>query len=249
MNVKHLRDILESLNGVGITEVVMNPTDKGALVSGSNRERSVVCFHEVDGFDVGGKSLAIQNVNALLSRVSLFNDAEVDNVDDGGYYRTLNFKEGRRKASYHCADRKHIMVPRQAPGETNITAENGIVLQPEHVEFIGQAVSSMSLTGNREAASISMNVKAGDLYISIFDGQDDKVTEVIHGVGKYDTDLGTWGIEALHRVLRRASQSSEVVGSRIGIEMPKGSVVFCITEYRVAVIGVAGIDVLVIPVV
>lgn len=258
MDIINLKFILETLHSVGISEMVLSPTVKNdkpsTLVRGSNRERSVVVYHEIEDLVLTEVPMGVQSVNGLLSRISLFDEskASIELVQSHDIVGTVNIKQGRKKATYRCADPNQLSAPNRIPGDLAISEASAIIIPSSQVDFLGQAISSMSLTGNKEERTITMQVtEEGSLDVTIVDGEDDSFKEIIEDVGGSPTEKGTWDVSSFSRVMKRASENSEVsfrriFGSDVG-EVEDKAVVFSITEYKIAVFAVADLDILVVP--
>ena len=257
MDIIQLKQILETLNSVGINEMVIEPTEKdgvkNTLIRGSNRDRNVVVYHEIPDLNLTDTVIGIQSVNGLLSRINLFDEAKASIELDvtGAMVGTILVKQGRKKATYRCADPSTLNAPSRIPGELKVSLDNAIMLSKDNVNFLGQAISSMSLTGNKEERNITMQVEDGNLTVKIVDGEDDSFTEVMEGVGGDNTERGVWDVGSFLRVMKKSSETSDIAFRRIigsDAEVEDGGVLFSISEFRVAVFAVADLDILVIPV-
>ena len=257
MDIIQLKQILETLNSVGINEMILEPSEKdgvkNTLIRGSNRDRTVVLYHEIPDLNLTDTIIGVQSVNGLLSRINLFDEAKASIELDvaGGMVGTVRVKQGRRKATYRCADPSSLKAPTHVPGGLTVTADNAIMLSKDSVDFLGQAISSMSLTGNKEERNIAMKVEGGNLTVKIVDGEDDSFTEVMEGVGGADTGRGMWDVGSFLRVMKKSAETSDIAFRRIigsDAEVEVGGVLFSVSEFRVAIFAVADLDILVIPV-
>ena len=251
--IKSLKTVLETLNSVGIAEAIFEPHENGTLIKASNKDRTVICFHVVAGLESPVKTtIAVQSVNALLSRLNLFDcdkaDLEID-LDNHGNAGSIQIKEKRKKLTYHCSNPSLINVPHRIPGNVVITGDNSIKIPSKYVDFLAQVTTSMTLTGKKEERGISLMVKDSVLEVAITDGEDDTFKEAIEGFNVPDTLKGKWDVSAFIRVLRKAGDTSTIVQSRLGCEDKEddGSVRMIITQYRVAAFAVADLDIMVVP--
>lgn len=235
MEIVKLRELLEVLSTVGIEEVVLEPSEDGTLIRGSNKEATVVVFHEIEDNMTDGSTLAIQSVKGLLSRIALFdmNKASLIAEDDGELILTLTVKQSRKSATYRCASPGALHVPKKIPGDLGIV--NPIVFSSEYVDQISQAISSISQTGAKDKRAISMSVDGGVASLSIFDGESDDFTDQFE-VDFPDKRSVSWEAAAFQRVMKQSLSAN------------KDKCIFSITEYGIAPFSLGVVSVLLVPI-
>jgi len=234
MDMTSIKVLLEALTSVGIDEAVLEPVDGGTLVRGANKDLNVIVYDIVDDTLVE-YPLGIQSVRGLLSRLNLFETAkaviEVEARD--GRVVDIMIKQGRKKASYKCAEPSSLSVPKKVPGDLDIT--NSIVFNSEYVDHVTQAVSAMSFTGSKAERTVSIAVKDNVATFSIFDGEDDTFSDELD-VDFPDIRAVSWEVSPFQRVMKQALDSNSKECR------------FTITEYGIAVFDLSGINILVAPV-
>lgn len=234
MDINLFKQLLEVLASVGVEEVVIEPTDDGTLIRGANKDLNVVVYHTIEASLVE-HPLGIQTVKGLLSRIQLFDIAKASINLESSDELVVDFsiKQGRKKASFKCADPRSMAVPKKIPGDLSI--ENRIEFDRSYVEHLSQAISAMSYTGSKAERSISMGVKDSVAEFSIFDGEDDTFSDEID-LDFPDTSKTSWDVAPFQRVLKQS------------LDMDGENAVFTITEFGIAVFDVGIINVLVAPV-
>ncbi|MDA3806884.1 MAG: hypothetical protein PF440_03135 [Thiomicrorhabdus sp.] len=241
MDIMEAKTILTELSSVGIDEVVFDHMDKGTRVRGSNQEKTVVVYFEIP-IIFCDKSIGIQSVNGLLSRINLFDEtkASISLVEDNnGDIGTINVKQGRKKASYRCNDPRKVNAPSRVPGDLALTNENVISFDKEYVTYLSTAISAMSYTGTKAERTISVQIEDDNATVAVFDGLDDTFTDVIETVGAINTDRAVWEVIPFSRVMKQS----------VSAPSNADSAKFCITEHGIAVFGLENLDIVVVPMV
>jgi hypothetical protein len=231
------KNILETLSGVGIEELVIEPLDKTkSRLRGANKERNIIVFDEVDN-QLSDLPLGVMSVKGFLSRLDLFDPdkASISLTDDSTMINNVLIKQGRKKASYKTADPRHLAVPKKIPG--NLESDVNIVLSKETIDYLSQAITSMSYTGAKAERTISLTISNETMTISIFDGEDDTFSDEIACDGASDSPKSSWEVIPFLRVLKK---SVELSNDDIGT--------FHITEHGIAVFQVGEREIIVAPV-
>jgi hypothetical protein len=232
------KNILETLSGVGIEELVIEPIDKNkSRLRGANKERNIIVFDEVDN-QLSGLPLGIMSVKAFLSRLELFDPdkASISVTNDSTVINNVAIKEGRKKASYKCADPSHLAVPKKIPGNLESTAT--ITMSKERVDYLSQAITSLSYTGNKAERIVTVSIKDEVMSLSIFDGEDDTFSDEIECVGAADSPKAAWEVNPFLRVLKKSAEQSEDDTARWHIT-EHGIAVFVVGTYNIIVAPVA----------
>lgn len=241
MDIKITKALLTELSSVGISQMIVDPTEKGTLFRGTNDNRSLILFDEL-GDNLTEMSLGIKSVNALLSRINLFDEekAKIELVATSeGYCRDIIVKQGRKRVSYRChePDTKYIQAPKHMPGTFTITEDNAIMFDKEYVSYLSTAVSAMAYTGDKEERTIKVSADGGVVTVSIFDGSDDSFVDVVEG---FDENLkleGVFDVASFSRVMKQSVNSPS----------NNGNAVFTISEQGVGVFRLEYMDILVHP--
>lgn len=234
MDIRTIKTLLEVLTSVGIEEAVLENVEDGTLVRGSNKDMNVVVFHTIPE-QLVDSIMGIQSVKGLLSRLQLFdvNKAVITLNTANDRIVDLVIKQGRKKASYRCAEAKQLSVPKKIPGD--LTIVDKIEFGREYVDHLMHAITAMSYTGTKAERSISISVKDGVGEFSIFDGENDTFTDEFP-VEFPDTQPVSWDVAPFHRVMKQS------------LEANTENAIFTITEYGIIVFDLSFINVLVAPV-
>lgn len=234
-----LQKLLNTLASVGIEEAAIetSPENEGmTLVRGASKS-NVVVFHEIDGefFDA---PVGIQTVRGLLARIDLFDVTKAtvsSSGADGKFITDLTLKQGRRSASFRCADPTRLTIPKRVP--SNIGLDERIVLPGEYVANITTAIAAMAMTGSKADRTISLTLKDGILTTTIFDGEDDSFTDelVIDGAEDLANFTSSWDVPSFQLVMKESKAANG------------GNAVFAVTEHKIAVFNIGMVNVLVIP--
>lgn len=236
--LKSLKQILEVLHSLGVSEAIIEPDDGQTRIRAAHGDGSIVVYDHIDDNDVVDLPMAIQSVNGLLSRLNLFdvNKASADIEDNGNIITDIRIKQGRKKASFRFAEMKNVAVPSQKP-ET--TPSDVITFPSDYVKYIGKAISAMSFTGDKKERTISVKGDGGSgvLSISITDGEDDSFDEEIENVN-IETERGIWEVIPFQRVMNKSSDYNS---------HDDGSANFTIDEFGIATFQVGLFSVMVLP--
>jgi hypothetical protein len=235
LDIHLLKTLLEVLSSVGVEEAVVEPSEDGTLVRGANKDRSVIIYHTIPD-SLLECPMGIQSVKGMLSRLELFDSTKsaITTTTHNDLISDLTVKQGRKKASYKCAEPSALTVPKKVPGDLSIVKE--ITFDKAYVDYLSQAITAMSYTGSKQERSISISVKAGDLELTIFDGEDDSFVDEMKVDDFEDTKKISWDVQPFQRVLK---QSLECRGE---------SAAFTISEHGIAVFDLSLINVLVAPI-
>lgn len=235
MDIKDLKPVLAELSSVGITEVVIEPADSGSLLRGSNADRSLLIFFTVP-MNIATKPLGVKNVNALLSRINLFDEekASIEPVDSSeGNIGILNFKQGRKKASYRCHAPSQIQAPRSMPSDVQINDSNSITLSKEWVDQLNGAISSMSYTGEKDKRTVSIKGDGSSIEVTIFDGSDDSFVDEVEIAGI--ECRGLFDVAPFSKLMKASATNND------------GSAIFSISSNGIGLFRVNLLDVVVHP--
>lgn len=201
--ISDLKLILETLSSVGIDEAIIEPTEQGSIIRAANSTGNIIIYDEVPE-TISEYPLGIQSVRGLLSRINLFDvdkcSSELD--DNGTYVRDIKIKEGRKSATFRFCPPSNIHAPRSAPD----TEESEVLtLSNEYVKYLGQAITSMSFTGEKEERTISLKGTERGLVVKISDGEDDSFNELVEGIDT-ETITGVWEVVPFQRVMNKSSE-------------------------------------------
>lgn len=232
--LKSLKQILEVLHSLGVSEAIIEPDNNQTRIRAAHEDGSIVVYDHIDDHIVD-LPMAIQSVNGLLARLNLFDidKASADMKDNGDIITDIKIKQGRKKASFRFADKRKVAVPSQKP-ET--TPSDVLTFTSEYVKYLGKAISSMSFTGEKKSRTINVKGDGEVLNISITDGEDDSFDEEIEDVS-VETERGIWEVIPFQRVMNKASDYNK----------DDGSANFVIDEYGIATFQVGMFSVMVLP--
>lgn len=232
-SIKH---VLEVLTSVGIDEVVFEPTDSGGTkLRGANKDQNIIVFDTIDE-NITDHPMGVQSVKGLLSRIQLFDDskASIEFEDNDELITDIKVKQGRKKVSYRCAAPSNVLAPKRVPGDFD--SDDRIELEKEYTDYISQAISSMSYTGDKAERTISIGVEDNSATFNIFDGEDDSFSDV-KTVDYPDSDKAYWEVVPFQRVMKQSVEQST-----------EGKASFFITEHGIAVFSVSNLKIIVAPV-
>lgn len=241
MDIKIIKTLLTELSSVGISQVIIDPTEEGSMFRGTNDDRTLIVYNEV-GEKLADMPIGIKNVNAILSRINLFDEdkAKIELVEtNDGYCGDFIVKQGRKRVSYRCHEpiTKYIQAPTTIPGDLSITDENQIKFDKEYVTYLSNAFSAMAYTGDKQERTISVEVSEGSATISIFDGSDDTFVDVVEGINDSLSLKGLFDVAPFSRVMKQSVNS----------ESNDGYSVFTMTEQGVGIFKLEYMDILVHP--
>lgn len=241
INLRFLKNILEQLISLGITEAVIEPIVKDGedytQVRAGNKDHSILIFDQIEG-KLSEKALAVSSTNGLLSRLSLFNEdkSSVTVLNGSSFVSSIEIKEGKRKATYTMSQPQLILAPRQMP-KYEILGEE-IKFSKEFIDQLLDVFSSMSYTGKRENRKISFKSGKGELNITISDGESDSFSESF-AANLTESDIPTtqWELDAFKMAMKKSSECNV-----------DKSVSFVITDIGTAILTAAPLSVIVAPV-
>ena len=240
---KELSELLRTVESVGVKSLAILPSSDGvgSDISGANDKLDVIIFDSIP-FKFSDDIISIYGVSALLSRLCLFNqdkDINLDFVNDGkGEVSSIEMKQGRRKATFHCYNYKKLPVPKSIPEEcykkvTDLT----VTLSKDSSELISSAIGSMTAaTPNYEEvySHVSLASIGGDLSLSIFDGGSDNFNDIFDSCGSPTDNKGHYSVSRFRSVLKESIRNSD-------------SISVCITEAGTAVFPLGNINVILMP--
>lgn len=236
MEIHELKLLLEDLQSVGIESAVFEPSDDKTLVRATNKDRSVVVFCEAN-VALSDASIALNNVNSLLSRINLFdqNKAKIEVTETDGEVDDIIIKQGRRKTVQRCSKVSQVQVPSKIPVDLQITDSNCIKITDKYVSYIVDAISSLSKTVSSEDSKISIEVDNKVCKINITDGECDSFSDELDEIDVDDVSKSHWFAAPFSRVMKRSVNED-------------GMCEFMITsDYGLAVFRVGIIDAIVAP--
>lgn len=211
MDIKSFFALLEHLTSVGVSRVVLTPDPENNLtaVQGSDDGANVIVFDNISEM-YSDAQMCIQNTNALLSRLKLFDleKASIEFVKHKSNESILQvtIKQGRRSATYRCASRAAVYVPSRIP-DLNISG-NPVVLEADYVDYLSKAISAITMTGSNKDRRVSM-ANNGIVSISVDDGEHDSFHDQINVEGVNEFDPSSWNVSAFQKVMKYTSSVGE----------------------------------------
>jgi len=209
MDIVAFKSVLSELALVGVNEVVLDNKGETTLLRGSNEQKTILIYHSIPHI-FAKTSIGIRNVNAVLSRLNLFDEAkasiEMTNGTDGNV-GVINFKQGRKRASYRCYSPKACAAPQFIPEDTLSPNEAWMELPKAYVEFVTSAVSAMAYTGNKDKRTIGIKISDESMEINIFDGEDDTFTDTVPIDVDVDRD-GTYDVASFTKLMKVSVSAS-----------------------------------------
>lgn len=236
MSLVVLADLLKTMDSVGITEAVMEPTDNdGTLIRAANKDRNVIIFHEVPE-SIVDMPMGVQSVKGLLGRIMLFDldKASLDFRDNGTEISDLTIKQGRKKATFRFADTDKLSVPKRVPEETPVS---GVVMAKEYVDYLNSAIGAMSYTGTKQTQTISIGVSESIAEVTVFDGESDSFVDHFN-VDAEDVGKGVWEVAPFKTVMGQSVKYSDDASASLSIR----------PTHKIAVFNVGAVDVMVSPI-
>lgn len=241
MDISALKVILDTLNSVGITQVIIEPLDEGGtMVRGSNKDRTILVFDKLEDRLVD-MPMGIQSVPGLLSRIQLFDEekASIKLEDNGSIILSATVKQGKKKASFRFVDptkRDTLPVPARIPGVLKIQ-ENCITLSDDYVKYISAAIMAMSYTGNKADRTLSLSKGSDGVTINVSDGEDDDFTDTLENTIDFELDSTVnYEISSFERLIKVSRDFNVKKESR-----------FTINEHQVAIFDLGVLNVLAAP--
>jgi hypothetical protein len=207
MNIQTLESLLSVLSSVGVECVKIAPAEdgEGTLVSGSGTNNNVLVFDVIED-EFSEYPINIQNINALLSRLRLFDTSKAsvtfeDNGNgDKSVNRSITIKQGRRKITYHLALK--LPVPQFMP-DMDVEGDP-VQFDKEYTEYLSKAINAVSMTGDKVKRRIRMSSSDEELKVTIFDGEDDSFNDTIEvGADMITFDNFQWNVPAFQKVMKQ----------------------------------------------
>ena len=229
MQITELRSILSSLQKIGIKRCVFTPSEEGLRISGSSKDDNVIVFDTIDT-DIIDVPMGVNDISALLSRVDLFDDSATIVVDSSDCVDSLTIKKARKKVTFHCQEPSTLTVPKKIPPLSPDT--ESVKLSEEYVTTLNKVVSSISKTGNKKEANISIDITDGNVKLTVYDGEHDSFVDDIE-IDITQTAQASFETSAFTHILKESLTDD-------GVE-------FIISDFGFAVFAVDGIDVIVAP--
>jgi len=235
MDIINLKEVLQEIDKVGITECVIEPGDEDGKtrIRGASKDTSVIIFDTIDS-ELTEVPIGIQSVKGFLSRLKLFDGdkASIALKSNDKFAVNATIKQGRRLANFRFAPPNTLQVPDAMP---DCEEPPFIELDEQYVDFLSTAIASMSYTGSKEERTISMKVNDGDLGINIFDGEDDCFDDVMEVEGVTELHNGSWELVPFHLVMKQSRLYNDT------------KAIFTINDYGVAIFKLETIKVMVSP--
>lgn len=238
---KELSEILSTVAAVGIKSIAILPSeDGGSIISGANEKQDVLIYDTIP-HRFSDDIISIYGVNALLSRLYLFNQEKgvnIDYISDGrGEVASIEMKQGRRSATFHCYNYRKLPVGKTVPASLCTRhIENTVKISKGAAEVITSAISSMTAaTPNYEEGSsyLSLESRDGDLHIGIHDGGSDNFSDVFEGCGSENDIKSHFNVVRFKSVMKESIKLEETISVSITeagtIIFPLGSIDVIIT--------------------
>lgn len=239
MDIKLIKNVLSIMDGVGISEAVLEPSDSdGTRIRAANKEGTIIVFDEIPEKLVD-LPVGIQSVRGLLSRINLFDidKASVEFSDNGEIIREATIKMGRKRASFKFSRPKKMAVPKMIPGD--LSMDSYLTISSEYVKYLSTVITAMSYTGDKKERTISLLTEDdGHAIINIYDGEDDSFNDTIEDCPISVPEKASWEVVPFERVLKAAVDCSEDNTAKLSV-----------TEHHIAVFEVGSIKIMIGPIV
>jgi hypothetical protein len=241
IDLRMLKDILEQLTTLGISEAIIEPVTLDGKdhtqVRAGNKDHSILIFDQVEG-KLSEKAMAISSTKGLQSRLALFNEdkASVTVSNGSTFVSSIEIKEGKRKATYTMSHPNIILAPKVMP-EYEIYGDV-IEFSKDFIDYLTEVFNSISFTGKRENRRISIKSGNGELIVTVSDGESDSFVETFPSdVSESDIPTTQWDLESFKLALKRSSECD--VDKKVS---------FFITNIGTAVLTAQPLSVIVAPV-
>lgn len=239
MDIKLLKNVLSVMDGVGVSEAVLEPSSTGGTrIRAANKDRNIIVFDEIDDHIVD-LPMGIQSVRGLLSRINLFDieKASMTFTDNGDIIRETTIKMGRKRAGFKFARPDKLGVPKMIPGDLSMASY--LTISEEYTKYLSTVITAMSYTGDKKERTISLLTEDdGSAIINIYDGEDDSFNDTIEDCPISVPEKASWEVVPFERVLKSAVDWSESNEAKLSV-----------TEHHIAVFEVGTIKVMIGPVV
>lgn len=227
MSIPVLAEVLQTLDKVGISEVVFEPDPDNAdhtRLRGANKDQNVVIFDTIDEKLVE-KPMGVQSVKGLLSRIMLFDleKASMDFRSTDSEITDLNIKQGRKKASFRFASESSLGVPKKIPGGNN---SDVIEFSQDYIKYLSNAISAMSYTGAKETRTLSISSHEEVLEVSVFDGESDSFVDHLDYTDVEDFDKGVWEVDPFKLVMTQSSSHDDEKAASFCVNLSHKYVIF-----------------------
>lgn len=201
--IVELKLILETLISVGIDEAIIEPCENGSLIRAANGAGNIIIYDTIED-EIVTAPMGIQSVKGLLSRISLFDvdKCTAEYTHGTEYIRDIKIKQGRKSATFRFCPPKNIHAPKSMP---HMEYDKPIVLTHEYVKYLGQAITAMSFTGEKEERVITLKGSQKGLSVKISDGEDDTFDDLVESIDT-ETPSGTWEVLPFQRVMNKSSE-------------------------------------------
>ena len=207
LNIERLYSVIETVNVVGIKEVIIKKDDDGVMIFGADStdesiQPSVVLISPTDS-DIISKTMGISRVPVMLNRMQLFDlsKTKLTQEETDNYVQSVTLKESRKKVSFTFANPKTINVP---SGTIDDNVNNSITLSKDYITNLIKATQAMS------SELISVSGINNEITIELFDGGTDTFTDVVS-----DTCVGEWNYhwrtDSVMKLLRQAIKNDDSV--------------------------------------
>jgi hypothetical protein len=220
MNIHKLEELLLTVRIAGMRELVLDKcpdtgrtmayaaddSDKG-LETGEH-DPSIVLISEIDS-DIVDHSMGIHRVDIFLKRLALFDidKVKVNQKNNDDFVTSLEFKEGRKKATVTLSSPATIDVP-DGTIEDNIV--DSVIFKKSYVEHLVKANSAM----NSEMLSLSGINK--DIVLELYDGFSDTLEDVVGSTHNEDWQYN-WRMSSILKLLRHQITKGKMDEVELGI--------------------------------
>lgn len=201
MNLGRIKEVLTTINSIGIDEVVFEKDDN-VVVRGMDKDNTVVVISQVDN-DLVEKSMGVNRIPTFISRLNLFNLDEskitVDFREDS--IRSVNVSEKRKKVGINLPTPGQLKAPHF---NHKIDIKCRIKLTKEEIETISNAVTAIS------PEFITMKGDGSDIVLELKDANNDVYNDVIGENGSGDW-INNWSVKSFVRLLKQSKKNTEEV--------------------------------------
>ena len=207
MNIERLYSVIETINVIGIKEIIIEKNDNNVMVYGAdstdeNIQPSIVLISETNS-NLINKTLGVSRVPVMLNRMKLFDlsKTKTQQEDNDNYVHNITLKESRKKVSFTFANPETINVPK---GTIDDNVTNSITLSKDYITNLIKATRAMS------SEMISVTGINNEITIELFDDGSDSYTDVVSDncVGEWDYH---WRTDSVVKLLRQAIKNNDSV--------------------------------------
>src|SRR4030065_1037569 len=211
MDLKTINDILTVVSVSGINQIVLSVKDDNkVLVSGIDKDGTVVAFHMFDNNGMLDKSLGIHRISVLMDRLKLFNLSKtvVEQVDKNYFTKSILLKEGRKKISYMVSEPTMINAPKEIVPDDIIGTLSIDKTMFESLYSASQTINSTSFYLVAENDEIVFTV--------LDDTSGDKYEEVIGSNNAGHDYSYKWNVEKFFKLIRQNLKTKDTTQINIG---------------------------------